>query len=555
MDAAADAGSEVEWQLEAQDFRPVQRWIERTNADDANGVEISSNGTINQVDTYVDTEDRRLDRAGFSVRLRRARGQRPEATLKSLDPIGGDALRVRLEVAEELDDDEPSAIARAPGPVGERVRALVGQRKLVPLFDVQTRRRVYPLVAAGTPSGELLLDETAIRDPAGEVLGRLRRVEVEVPASSVDAVAPLVRNLQTACGLPPAVLSKYQAALVASGEQRAEAEGFGETAIASTDPIGYVALAILRRHFTAMQAKEPGTRLGDDIEELHDMRVATRRLRAGIALFRDALPAGAARLVPELAWIGRTIGAVRDLDVQLQQLDEWTNELAGDERNALDPLRTLLVHERNDARAAMLDALDSRRYETFVRRFGSMLRSRTGARTRPARAAAPELIEHRHRQLRKGLRRVKRKPEPKELHDLRIKAKRFRYALEFLSDVYPGATGRLVKRTASLQDLLGAHQDGHVAIERLHRLASEHGAELGPETVFAMGGVAERYRAAMADTASQVEGMSAPLVGKPWKRFQRTLAAHAPPPTPGLPTARSSASGDDPAAPDVERPH
>jgi CHAD domain-containing protein len=144
---------------------------------------------------------------------------------------------------------------------------------------------------------------------------------------------------------------------------------------------------------------------------------------------------------------------------------------------------------------------------------------------------------------------VRRNPEPDNLHDLRIKAKRFRYALEFLSDVYPGATGRLVKRTVALQDLLGIHQDGHVAIERLHRLADEHGVDLGAATVFAMGGVAERYRRAMADTASQVESVSAPLVGKTWKRLQRTLEAHAPP---RPPQSLSPASGDEPHEPDIE---
>jgi triphosphatase len=549
MEASTGSDSEVEWQLEAQDFRPVQRWIERTNADAAGDVQITSNGTINQVDTYVDTEDRRLDRAGYSVRLRRARGKRPEATLKSLDPIGDDALRVRLELAEELDEDDPSAIARAPGPVGERVRALIGARKLVPLFDVQTRRRIFPLVAAGTPSGDLLLDETAIRDPSGAVLSRLRRVEVEVPESSVEAIAPIVRSLQAACGLQPAVLSKYQAALVASGEQRAEAEQFGETAIAPTDPIGRVALAILRRHFAVMRTKEPGTRIGDDIEELHDMRVATRRLRAAIVFFGDALPAEAQRLVPELSWIGRTIGNVRDLDVQLEQLDEWAKGLPDDERNALDPLRALLLHERDSARGEMLVALDSRRYETLVRRFAAMLRRRTGSRTRPARAAAPELVERRHRRLQKAMRRVRRTPEAGELHRLRIVGKRFRYALEFVADVYPGATRALVKRTVALQDLLGSHQDAHVAIARLHRLAAEHGRELGSETVFAMGGVAERYRRTMAATAREVDRAGARLTGKEWKRFERLLEAQAPAPAP---TPASPASGDAPPEPEVD---
>ena len=69
--------------------------------------------------------------------------------------------------------------------------------------------------------------------------------------------------------------------------------------------IGAVALAVLRRHFSAMLAKEPGTRLGDDIEELHDMRVANRRLRAALALFADVLPEVALKTSEELAGSAR----------------------------------------------------------------------------------------------------------------------------------------------------------------------------------------------------------------------------------------------------------
>src|SRR5580765_3218155 len=133
---------EIEWQLEAQDLRLVARWLESA---DTNGVTVGHGPTVNQLDTYLDTEDRRLDRAGYSVRVRRPRGRPAEATFKSLAPIGPDALRVRLELAEEVDGDDPNAITQAPGAVGRRVRALVGPRRLVPLFDVQTRRRVFPL--------------------------------------------------------------------------------------------------------------------------------------------------------------------------------------------------------------------------------------------------------------------------------------------------------------------------------------------------------------------------------------------------------------------------
>src|SRR5438034_6732864 len=210
MEAQSGANAEIEWQLDAPDLRPVLRGTERAAAsDDADGITITSGPSDNHVDTYLDTEDRRLDRAGYSVRLRRSRRLPAEATMKTLDGARPDALRIRGELAEQLELDEPTAIAHAPGPVGERVRALVGRRKLMPLFELRTRRRVFPLAAMGTPSGELLLDDTTIREPGGRILGSLRRVEVEVPESAVGAVGLLVEDLQKACGLQPAVLSKY----------------------------------------------------------------------------------------------------------------------------------------------------------------------------------------------------------------------------------------------------------------------------------------------------------------------------------------------------------
>jgi CHAD domain-containing protein len=527
MEAPPGPDREIEWQLEAQDLRLVLRWLENA---DTNGVAIAGGKTVNHVDTYLDTADRRLDRMGYSVRLRRTPRRATEATLKSLVEMGPDALRVRLEEAEEVEGDDPAAVAAAPGPVGRRVRALVGTRALVPLFDVQTRRRVFPLVAEGAPSGELVLDDTAIRDHGDKrILSRLRRVEVEVPERAVGTVGPLVETMRRALGLQPALLSKYEAALVASGSDRVEPESFGPTAITPDDTIGQVALAVLRRHFAVLLAKEPGTRLGDDIEELHDMRVASRRLRAALAFFADVLPADAARLSPELAWLGGEVGSVRDLDVQLHQLESDAD---------LAPLRALLVEEREHARAELLRALDSPRYDRLVRRFGTMLRTRTGTRTEPARAAAPNLVEARHRALRKAMRRVRSNPVPASYHRLRIAGKRFRYAIEFVSDVYPGEAKPLVRRSVELQDLLGAHQDAYVAIEHLRALAETRGSELGPGTVFAMGELAQRYRSAAANGRGRVPAAYAKLEGKAWKGFRKRLEAERPVP--------SSASDDAP---------
>jgi CHAD domain-containing protein len=538
--SAAVRGSELEWQFDAQDLRPVRRWVDAAAAAGDRGVTIAPGKTINQVDTYLDTPDRRLERAGYSVRIRKSRQSPVEATMKSLASNGArsDGLLVRLELAEPLDGEEPAAVARAPGPVGQRVRALGASLDVVPLFDVQTRRRAFELAADGVRRGELVLDDTAIREPGGRILGRLRRVEVEAPEEALDVLAPFVESLRADCGLQPATLSKYEAGLAASGMHRSPPEDFGRTTISPTDTVGEVGLAVLRQHFSAMLRKEPGTRLGEDIEELHDMRVASRRLRAALALFADSLPVASGELRDELGWIGRTIGAVRDLDVQLAQLDSWIEVLPEADREPLARLRALLVDERVEARREMLQALDSARYARFVRRFGTMLRSRTGTRTPAARASIPELVGRRYYGLRKAARRLGDGAEPTDYHRTRIAGKRFRYALEFVADVYPGATARVVRRTVALQDLLGAYQDGQVATERLRRLAAERGTELGPTTVFAMGEIAERYRREMQQARRRVPPTLSRLGGKAWKRLRNRMEAEHPA-TPAPPAVKN----------------
>src|SRR5262249_38082327 len=111
MDAGPAVGAEIEWQLDAQDLSVVRRGIENATADGTGGVSITPAKTINHADTYLDTEDRRLDRAGSSVRLRKDRRRPIEATLKSLDGARPDALRIRRELTEEVETDEPAAVA------------------------------------------------------------------------------------------------------------------------------------------------------------------------------------------------------------------------------------------------------------------------------------------------------------------------------------------------------------------------------------------------------------------------------------------------------------
>jgi triphosphatase len=545
---------EVEWQFDAVDLRSVQRWLTEPEGwrNDAGSVHVAAAGSRIQVDLYLDTNDRRFHRAGYALRIRRLsrHGDRGgEAMLKALDPADSAApgLRKRRELSEQLVRADPLGLMRSDGPIGQRVRALIGRKRLLPLFEVHTQRRLFSVQADGCPPGEIALDETAIRPSRGAPRppARLRRVEIEVPEQALLPLESFVAGLRTECRLQPAGASKYEVGLLSAGLRAPQPRSFGHTEIGVETPIGTVAVAVLRRSFTALLAKEPGTRLGDDSEQLHDMRVACRRLRAALSLFADVLPAGAAEMREELGWVAGALGGVRDLDVQLEQFDLWLVGAPDEDRDALEALRSLLQEQRMAARAALLEALDSRRYGTFASAFGRYLRTRRPSRSSPgsvpARVVAPDLVEGRYERLIRSAERIGPDSEPGDFHRVRIHGKRFRYALEFLSDVYPGRTQPLLKRLVALQDLLGLQQDAEVAIVRLRHLVADRGDELQPATIFAMGEIAERHRKHAIELRARFPAVYSRVQGKRWKSLRKLLEEERPPLASGADSAAARA--------------
>jgi CHAD domain-containing protein len=268
--------------------------------------------------------------------------------------------------------------------------------------------------------------------------------------------------------------------------------------------MGELAYAVLRRQVAVLRDKEPGTRIGEDPEELHDMRVASRRLRAALALFAEVLPVRAQVFREELGWLGGVLGAVRDLDVQQEGLADmaaattgWSAGVRPEDHDPLTELSALLERERDTARAEMLAALDSVRWERLAKGLAAMVQqgpARRSLATRvPAVIGMPDLVVARHNKVTKAAKRAKRSGVVSDFHRLRIGCKRLRYALEFSSEVYGGRTSRFVRQMTGLQDQLGLMQDAEVASIRLADLATGE-AHLPAATVFVMGGLAELHR-------------------------------------------------------------
>jgi triphosphatase len=529
-DSATDI--EVEWQFDAIDLRPVERWI---SALPMMAKPLATSPSLTAfakpsrrlVDRYLDTDDWRVGQAGYVLRTRR-RGRNDEATLKDTRPADSAGLRHRLEVTEAMVESDISALGTT-GPVGRRVSSLAGRRPLRQILEVRTRRRPFSLRVSGEEVAEIALDDTVIAVGEGERPVQLRRVEVEVVPEWVEHLEPYVRVLQASCGLQPASFSKFEAGLLAIGATIPGPVDLGPTDVSPQATLGELAHAVIRQHLGVLLAKEPGTRLGEDAEELHDMRVATRRLRAALDIFLPVLPVRARTLRQELSWLAAALGHVRDLDVQLagmEEMDRWSAPWAdpGDGEVAtspLDDLRQLLLVERDVARTALLDALDSTRWERLKKAMTTLVapgasRRLVAGRT-PAVIGVPALVATRHHAVVKAARKARKSGVAADFHRVRIRGKRLRYSLEFTSALYGERTDRFTRRLAKLQDKLGLMQDAEVGAARLLDLATTSGQALPVRTIFVMGSVAEHYRREALVLLEHMPQKLEQVSGKEWK--------------------------------------
>ncbi|WP_219412911.1 CHAD domain-containing protein [Pseudonocardia nigra] len=268
------------------------------------------------------------------------------------------------------------------------------------------------------------------------------------------------------------------------------------TAAPSDSPAHHVRVALDRR-LRALLRHDPSTRNGADMEDLHQMRVAVRRMRATLKAARPLLEATwADGLRAELGRLGRALGPVRDLDVMLLRLRGEIATLPARERSAGEVLVDVLESERSAARAEMLAALDAPRYTALLERLADAIRlplpTPSATKARPELA---DLVRAEARTLRKAVERAGENPPDEALHALRIHGKRLRYTGELAKPALGRPVKQLLVATEGLQEVLGDHQDACVAEQRIRELLDGLGDLPDAHVVFAAGRLVERERA------------------------------------------------------------
>ncbi|HZT91072.1 MAG TPA: CYTH and CHAD domain-containing protein [Gaiellaceae bacterium] len=410
--------------------------------------------------TYYDTPPRSLAAVGITLRRRVENG-------RSLWQL-------------KLPRDEGRAEIEAPGgpvaPPDELAALLVAHLRhgeLEPIATLRTRRvGVRVTTRDGGRVADVTHDVVTVMD-AGRATGAFEELEIELLDGDEDDLEKLARRLRRAGAEPSDGAPKVMRVL---GLRPAKPRT-GKTTL---DRLR----ALLETQFRELEKHDPGVRLGDDPEDVHKFRVATRRTRALVRATRPLLGDTLEPLAVELKWLAQKLGEVRDLDVMLEHLRDEARSL-GDDAPAAWELVAVLEVERERNRRDLLEALESDRYLALLHTFASSVALLPDLNAKPSlrRIAADSL-----QKLRKAARALPANPPDDELHALRIRAKRARYAGELAATEGGGKRmAGYLDALKRLQDVVGEHHDAVVAEERLRRIARAR-------TAVAAGRLVERER-------------------------------------------------------------
>jgi CHAD domain-containing protein len=270
-------------------------------------------------------------------------------------------------------------------------------------------------------------------------------------------------------------------------------------ALPDASPAAHVRVRI-DRQLRALVEHEALAKVGEDPEGVHQMRVAVRRLRAALKVVAPSAELDTVQ--QELRWLGGVLGRIRDLDVMLDHLRRQAVDLPVVERSAAERLLGGLVADRWRARRRMLETFRTTRYSNLLRSLAELVRSDLPTVVPDGEGSTLlEIIARPHRKLREDALALGDDPADGDLHALRIRGKRLRYAAELAAMAGGKPVRGLIGAIRTFQDVLGDHQDAVTAEEELRRLVGEltELAEVDHEAVFVAGRLLERERARRAD--------------------------------------------------------
>lgn len=415
---------------------------------------VETHPSFSMANDYYDTADLRLFRWGITLR-RRAGG--PDAGWHLKLPVAGKQEGVRDEIRAPLSDEVPAQLTRLVTPFarGEALEYVAGIRTL--------RAPAVLLDDAGVARVEIVDDHVDIVGGAS-----FREIEAEAipgPDGSLDeGLLERVSDALLASGAVPGSMGKAGAAL---GPRAAVPPDIEVVPWPTADaPAGDAVHAYLAHHARRLLLADLLLRR-DLPDAVHQMRVSARRLRSGLKTFAPLLEADwADRLRGELGWMASGLGEARDAEVLQERLDAHAVLLGEDgedlARAVIDAALQARIESGEEAARAIVD---SSRYVSLLDALVEGVRRPplTAKAANPGIEVLPRLVSKAFRRLDRRVSALEMDAPSAQWHEARIAAKRARYAADAVAPVIGDRMSQLAERLADVTEVLGSHQDAHVA--------------------------------------------------------------------------------------------
>jgi triphosphatase len=452
-------------------------------------------------DMLLDTTTRGLTSHGHALRLRHLDDGRVLATYKAGNSRAG-AVHEREEIEAPLPDGTAESARQFPPEIAERIEPVTGEAPLVALIETHIHRQTWQVLRDEQMVAEMALDEGSIS--ANGLTAPVRELEVELKEAGTRADLEALGQLLTKqLPLTPEPRSKLERGLALLDRERARA---------ARRPLEQAAREVVGRHLADLRKHEPDVRDGSDPEEIHKMRVATRRLRTtlraleGAPIFDQKQLRRLRRFRRGFKQLAEALGEVRDLDILGERVRKYA-EAQPDLTDDLSRLRDLLSGRRKTAHARLLRSLESSKLAHVLDELEAFVEHPV----QPPAGEPPLLVRHfagstvwAQREAVLRYETVVADAPPPVLHQVRIACKQLRYAIELFEDALGPRVQPLLDLLVRAQDHLGGLHDAVVALDLVNQVRDRH-----PNAGLAV------YAAALAAERDQLHRTFTPL----WQRI------------------------------------
>ncbi len=461
---------------------------------------------------YFDTAAGDLRKQRIALRIRKGHGA-PQMGLKW--PPTSDSPFSRREVEVEVSDMQPD-ISLFDKNIAAEIERFIEGRLLEPQFETVVKRRIHNM-RLGRSAVEVAFDEGAV--VAGDRRLPISEIELELKAGEEVELYDLAIRLVETLPLTLEVMSKAERGFMLACGERPQPVKDSACRLSKDTTLDEAITAIIASAIMHFVANWPALRETQHPESIHQMRVALRRLRAALAMFKRALPCSQFDgFRAEAQRIASVLGQARDYDM-FGDLITMGPQPHYTEETSFEPLLTAVERRRLASYSHVLAMLDEPETTLFFLRTQEFLARRSWRNAlsdedlprlrEPAQIFATDTLDRLHKRVLKRGKGLVNLPDS-ERHRLRIALKNLRYAAEFFGDLFAGeAVKPYIHAVARLQDLLGAHNDAVSAERLLHDIDEAVGAQSAKAQGIVLGWYGRGKTLADAD------------LRKSWKIFRR----------------------------------